>query len=85
MQVDAEGELLALYCGQEATDTEAVPTTQVITSPGNSLSLLFVSDFSDEERYSGFRAHYSAEGGLVGSARKTLIHTHTFSKPCHFG
>ncbi|XP_075884572.1 mannan-binding lectin serine protease 1 [Nelusetta ayraudi] len=60
VKVEAEGELLALYCGREATDTEAVPAARVITSPGNSLSLLFVSDFSDEERYSGFRAHYSA-------------------------
>lgn len=71
-QVDAEGKLQALYCGQEATDTESVPSSQVITSPRNFLSLLFVSDFSNEELYTGFRAHYSAEGALI-------THTCTFS------
>ncbi|XP_068601458.1 mannan-binding lectin serine protease 1 [Brachionichthys hirsutus] len=61
VQVEAEGEVLALFCGKEATDTEAVPAQRVFTSPGTSLSIVFTSDFSDEERYSGFVAHYSAE------------------------
>lgn len=61
-QVEAEREELALFCGKEESDTEAVPAQQVITSPRNSLSLLFSSDFSNEQRHSGFMAHYSAEG-----------------------
>ncbi|XP_029372881.1 mannan-binding lectin serine protease 1 isoform X2 [Echeneis naucrates] len=60
IKVEAEGEVLALFCGREASDTEAVPAQQVITSPKNSLSVLFSSDFSNEERYLGFIAHYSA-------------------------
>ncbi|KAL7400363.1 hypothetical protein ABVT39_010884 [Epinephelus coioides] len=60
VKVEAEGEVLALFCGREETDTEAVPAQQVITSPRNSLSVVFRSDFSNEERYSGFMAHYSA-------------------------
>ena len=68
VQVEAEGEMLALFCGREDTDTEAVPAQQVITSPRNSLSVLFSSDFSNEERYSGFMAHYSA----VGEERLTV-------------
>ncbi|KAI3353988.1 hypothetical protein L3Q82_018550 [Scortum barcoo] len=60
VKVEAEGEVLALFCGREETDTEAVPAQQFITSPRNSLSVLFNSDFSNEERYSGFMAHYSA-------------------------
>lgn len=60
--MEAEGEVLALFCGREETDTEAVPAQQVITSPRNSLSVLFASDFSNEERYTGFMAHYSAVG-----------------------
>ena len=62
LQVEAEGEVLGLFCGKEETDTEAVPARQVITSPRNSLSVEFTSDFSDEERYSGFMAHHSAVG-----------------------
>uniref|UniRef100_A0A3Q3KGN1 Mannan-binding lectin serine peptidase 1 n=1 Tax=Monopterus albus TaxID=43700 RepID=A0A3Q3KGN1_MONAL len=61
VKVEAEGEVLALFCGAEETDTEAVPAQQVINSPRNSLSILFSSDFSNEESYSGFMAHYSAE------------------------
>ncbi|XP_035771986.1 mannan-binding lectin serine protease 1-like [Neolamprologus brichardi] len=60
VKVEAEGEVLALFCGREQTDTEAVPAQRALTSPRNSLSLLFCSDFSDEERFSGFVAHYSA-------------------------
>ncbi|XP_023273827.1 mannan-binding lectin serine protease 1-like, partial [Seriola lalandi dorsalis] len=60
VKVEAEGEVLALFCGKEETDSEVVPAQQVITSPRNSLSVLFSSDFSNEERYSGFMAHYSA-------------------------
>ena len=64
VQVEAEAELLALFCGREDSDTEEVPGQRLITSPRSSLSVSFRSDFSDEERYSGFRAHYSAEGEL---------------------
>ncbi|XP_036942120.1 mannan-binding lectin serine protease 1 isoform X1 [Acanthopagrus latus] len=60
VKVEAEGEVLALFCGREETDTEAVPAQQLVTSPRNSLSVSFTSDFSNEERYSGFKAHYSA-------------------------
>nr|XP_020515672.2 mannan-binding lectin serine protease 1 [Labrus bergylta] len=60
VKVEADGEVLALFCGREETDTEVVPSQQLITSPRNSLSVVFTSDFSNEERYSGFMAHYSA-------------------------
>lgn len=70
MQVEVEGQVLALFCGKEESDTEVVPAQQVITSPRNSLSVLFSSDFSNEERYSGFVAHYSA----VGENQRTTAH-----------
>ncbi|XP_078785950.1 mannan-binding lectin serine protease 1 isoform X3 [Oryzias latipes] len=60
VKVEAEGGVLALFCGTEKTDTEAVPAHRVLTSPKNTLSVLFVSDFSNEGPYTGFRAHYSA-------------------------
>ncbi|XP_031165342.1 mannan-binding lectin serine protease 1-like [Sander lucioperca] len=61
VQVEADGEVLALFCGLDQTDTEDVPSLKIISSPRNSLSVFFCSDFSDEERYTGFLAHYSAE------------------------
>lgn len=63
VQVEAEeDQVLALFCGQEDTDTEAVPDQRIIESPRNSLKVSFSSDFSNEERHSGFRAHYSTVG-----------------------
>ncbi|XP_063060835.1 mannan-binding lectin serine protease 1 isoform X1 [Engraulis encrasicolus] len=53
-------DVLAVFCGKESTDTEQVPRDDVITSVGSALSVVFRSDFSNEERFSGFEAHYSA-------------------------
>ncbi|KAK5868125.1 hypothetical protein PBY51_009167 [Eleginops maclovinus] len=61
VKVEAEEEVVALFCGREGSDTESVPGLQVLFSPRNYLSLSFCSDFSNEERFSGFRAHYSAQ------------------------
>ncbi|CAN9511246.1 unnamed protein product [Ophioblennius macclurei] len=78
VQVEASEEVLALFCGEEQTDTEEVPAQQVISSPRNSLSLLFSSDFSNEERYSGFRAHYSAV-----DVDECSDHAHLCDHHCH--
>ncbi|KAM9316565.1 mannan-binding lectin serine protease 1 [Gastrophryne carolinensis] len=59
-KVETEDQVLATFCGKESTDTEQAPGKQVIVSPGNFLSLTFRSDFSNEERFTGFDAHYSA-------------------------
>ncbi|MGH0126663.1 UNVERIFIED_CONTAM: hypothetical protein FKN15_021185 [Acipenser sinensis] len=60
LQIEAEQELLVTFCGRENTDTEQIPGEQVIMSPENSLSVSFRSDFSNEERFTGFEAHYTA-------------------------
>ncbi|XP_040205527.1 mannan-binding lectin serine protease 1 isoform X1 [Rana temporaria] len=59
-KVETDEQVVTTFCGKESTDTEQAPGKQVITSPGNFLSLTFRSDFSNEERYTGFDAHYSA-------------------------
>ncbi|KAG9493928.1 hypothetical protein GDO78_001672 [Eleutherodactylus coqui] len=59
-KVETDEQILFVFCGRESTDTEQAPGQQVIVSPGNFLSLTFRSDFSNEERYTGFDAHYSA-------------------------
>ncbi|KAJ1087163.1 hypothetical protein NDU88_000355 [Pleurodeles waltl] len=60
VRVEAEGEVLATFCGKESTDTEQAPGQQEILSPSATLSLTFRSDFSNEERFTGFDAHYAA-------------------------
>uniref|UniRef100_A0A8C1ZAK2 Mannan-binding lectin serine peptidase 1 n=2 Tax=Cyprinus carpio TaxID=7962 RepID=A0A8C1ZAK2_CYPCA len=60
LKVYSDTEELAVFCGKENTDTEQVPANDVIVSPRNVLSVAFRSDFSNEERYSGFEAHFSA-------------------------
>ncbi|XP_077146380.1 mannan-binding lectin serine protease 1 isoform X3 [Ranitomeya variabilis] len=59
-KVETDEQILSIFCGKESTDTEQAPGQQAIVSPGNFLSLTFRSDFSNEERYTGFDAHYSA-------------------------
>ncbi|XP_028320211.1 mannan-binding lectin serine protease 1 isoform X2 [Gouania willdenowi] len=60
LKVEAEGAELALLCGRSHRDEEAEPAQSFITSPSNQMMITFKSDFSDEERFTGFRAHYSA-------------------------
>ncbi|XP_039621683.1 mannan-binding lectin serine protease 1 [Polypterus senegalus] len=60
VKIEAEQEQLARFCGREDTDTEQVPGEQAIVSPKSSLAITFKSDFSNEERFTGFEAHFTA-------------------------
>ncbi|XP_036987664.2 mannan-binding lectin serine protease 1 isoform X4 [Artibeus jamaicensis] len=60
VKVETEDQLLAIFCGSENTDTEHTPGQEVVLSPGSFMSITFQSDFSDEERFTGFEAHYVA-------------------------
>ena len=60
--MEVEKEVLGLFCGREESDTEQVPGAGVLSSSNNLLSLLFHSDFSDQENHAGFLAHYTAVG-----------------------
>ncbi|XP_056663670.1 mannan-binding lectin serine protease 1 isoform X4 [Monodelphis domestica] len=60
VKVEAEDQVLALFCGRETTDTEQAPGQQAVLSPGPFMALTFRSDFSNEERFTGFDAHYMA-------------------------
>nr|KAF6379294.1 mannan binding lectin serine peptidase 1 [Myotis myotis] len=60
VKVETEDQLLAIFCGSENTDTEHTPGQEMVLSPGSFMSITFQSDFSDEERFTGFDAHYMA-------------------------
>ncbi|XP_057594581.1 mannan-binding lectin serine protease 1 isoform X3 [Hippopotamus amphibius kiboko] len=60
VKVETEDQVLATFCGREATDTEQTPGQEVVLSPGSFMSITFRSDFSNEERFTGFDAHYMA-------------------------
>ncbi|XP_065798385.1 mannan-binding lectin serine protease 1 isoform X2 [Muntiacus reevesi] len=60
VKVETEDQVLATFCGRETTDTEQTPGQEVVLSPGSFMSITFRSDFSDEERFTGFDAHYLA-------------------------
>ncbi|KAF5922247.1 hypothetical protein HPG69_007135 [Diceros bicornis minor] len=59
-KVETEDQVLATFCGQETTDTEQTPGQEVVLAPGSFMSITFRSDFSNEERFTGFDAHYMA-------------------------
>ncbi|XP_067594475.1 mannan-binding lectin serine protease 1 isoform X2 [Pseudorca crassidens] len=60
VKVETEEQVLATFCGRETTDTEQTPGQEVVLSPGSFMSITFRSDFSNEERFTGFEAHYMA-------------------------
>ncbi|XP_050015920.1 mannan-binding lectin serine protease 1 isoform X4 [Alexandromys fortis] len=60
VKVETEDQVLATFCGRETTDTEQTPGQEVVLSPGSFMSVTFCSDFSNEERFTGFDAHYMA-------------------------
>ncbi|XP_010622447.1 mannan-binding lectin serine protease 1 isoform X1 [Fukomys damarensis] len=60
VKVETEDQALATFCGRETTDTEQTPGQEVVLSPGSFMSITFRSDFSNEERFTGFDAHYMA-------------------------
>ncbi|XP_078266291.1 mannan-binding lectin serine protease 1 isoform X3 [Rhinoraja longicauda] len=54
------GDMLETFCGRESTDTEKIPGQDSVFSFDNSMTVLFKTDFSNEERFTGFEAHYAA-------------------------
>ncbi|KAM9812421.1 mannan-binding lectin serine protease 1-like isoform 2-T2 [Syngnathus typhle] len=52
--------ILGIFCGSESLDPESVPGPEALSTPGNVVSIVFSSDFSNPQNFSGFQAHYSA-------------------------
>ncbi|XP_077396591.1 mannan-binding lectin serine protease 1 isoform X2 [Festucalex cinctus] len=75
--------ILGVFCGSESQDPENVPGPEPLESPGNVVSVIFSSDFSNQQNFSGFRAHYStvdvdecAEGVDEDAACDHLCHNY---------
>ncbi|XP_039194719.1 complement C1s subcomponent [Crotalus tigris] len=48
------------FCGRKTRHTRGSPILEELRVPYHSLTVLFQSDFSNEERYTGFAAYYTA-------------------------
>ncbi|XP_038671702.1 mannan-binding lectin serine protease 1 isoform X2 [Scyliorhinus canicula] len=60
VKVSADEDLLETFCGRERTDTEEIPGREFVLTNSNTMSVTFKTDFSNEERFTGFEAHYTA-------------------------
>lgn len=49
-------------CGQRTSKNPSSPVVEEFKVPYNKLQVIFRSDFSNEERFTGFSAYYVAVG-----------------------
>lgn len=59
-------------CGQRTSNNPHSPIVEEFQVPYNKLQVIFKSDFSNEERFTGFAAYYVATGKAHPSARALL-------------
>lgn len=59
-------------CGQRTGKSPNSPIVKDFQIPNNKLQVVFTSDFSNEERFTGFAAYYTAVGKSSLEAGKVL-------------
>uniref|UniRef100_A0A3Q2YY42 MBL associated serine protease 1 n=1 Tax=Hippocampus comes TaxID=109280 RepID=A0A3Q2YY42_HIPCM len=52
--------IMGVFCGGKSQDPDSAPGPEPLGASGNIVSVVFSSDFSNQQNFSGFQAHYSA-------------------------
>lgn len=72
LQIQSGGYVEGVLCGQKK---HRAPGSQIVEEfyvPYNTLTVTFQSDFSNEERFTGFAAYYVAVGKVKTASSESL-------------
>lgn len=72
LQVLSGGQVEGVLCGQKKPRAHGSSIVEEFHIPYNTLTISFQSDFSNEERFTGFAAYYVAVGKVKTASSESL-------------
>lgn len=72
LQILSDGRVEGVLCGRKKPRAPGSSIVEEFLVPSNTLTMSFQSDFSNEERFTGFAAYYVAVGKVITASSDSL-------------